>query len=459
MSRQVRLAVQVGDILRVSADVIALKYQGALSGATGRVANALGIREPEIRRALPSIGSLHLAPGRGRIGAAQAAFLHVVPIAAFSHDHIRQFSADLLRGLRDRAPDTRHLALTVHGVMFGMDLDRSFRAQLEGCEAAIRGAECPRALERITVVNQNADDVRELQQVLDAAVPGATIEKPPRYEPQDDSGRPEGTPSHFDIFISFKSEDEAYAYKVFEFLGSRGLRVFFSRESLPRLGSDEYHAQIDLAIEQARHMIVVTSSAANVMSQWVQYEWRLFLGERLAGRKTGNLIAAIAGDMRIADLPLGLRHREVIRCVPEELAKLVDYTREDVDRAGVPPVPPVPSRAPYRAGRSGLVTVSGLVVATEVMLGNASWTEARDYLQGCAIEGQHGWRLPTLDELSVIRRASLLSARSCYWSSEESGKDEAFYMHFDDGHVGAGPKSFGNGLSAVFVKRGDPQAE
>lgn len=142
-------------------------------------------------------------------------------------------------------------------------------------------------------------------------------------------------PSLFDIFISFKSEDEQHARQVYDLLSAGGLRVFFSRESLPQLGSDEYHAQIDLAIDQTRHMVVVTSNRAHVDAQWVQYEWRLFLGERLAGRKTGNLITVIAGEMGIGDLPISLRNREVVRLTPGDLAKLVDYTRTDVDRAAV----------------------------------------------------------------------------------------------------------------------------
>ena len=41
----------------------------------------------------------------------------------------------------------------------------------------------------------------------------------------------------------------------------------------------------------------------------------------------------------------------------------------------------------------------------------------------------------------------------------EAGEAEAFYMHFDDGHVGQGPKTFANGISAVFVKSApDPSA-
>ena len=147
----------------------------------------------------------------------------------------------------------------------------------------------------------------------------------------------------FDVFISFKSEDESHARAVYEELRAAGRRVFFSRESLPRLGSDEYHKQIDLAIEQAAHMVVVTSSAAHVQSKWVEYEWRLFLGEVLARRKSGNLITLLAGDMRIDELPISLRNREVARIGQGGLAAVIGYTRAGNE---APPPEAVPPRSP-----------------------------------------------------------------------------------------------------------------
>jgi len=335
MTTVVRVGVDVGNVVRYRSDVIALKYQGILAGAAGVVANALGIREPDIRRALPSVGEVHLIAGDGKIGARHALFVHVAPVASFSYDHIREFSSDVLRVLRERVPDARHVAMTVHGVRFGMDLDRSLRAHLDGWTSAVTTGDCPRELERITVVNQNADDVRELQGALRQLLPDATLRLPAAPAPAVPSPPPSAPvaarPSLFDIFISFKSEDEGYAQQIFTFLTARGLRAFFSRQSLPRLGSDEYHAQIDRAIEQARHMVVVTSSPGNVNAQWVQYEWRLFLGERLAGRKTGNLVTAIAGRMTIDDLPISLRNREVIHCDEEGLTRLAEYMRGDID--------------------------------------------------------------------------------------------------------------------------------
>lgn len=443
---RVRIAVQAGNIARHDADVIALKYADGLTGASRQIASALGISPDDLKRAMPSRGDMHVVAGAGRIKARHAAFLHVAPLHEFTYDHVRQFSVDVLGGLQARLPMTRHLGLTMHGVLFGMDYQRSLAAEISGCTEAIAAGACPDALDRITVVERSFR-IEPLQQTLRELLPDGAVEMPYAHvakPTKTDVSPAAGSDARFDVFLSFKSEDADHAQQVYEFLGSHGLRVFFSRESLPRLGSDEYHKQIDAAIDQARHMVVVASAHDHAMSRWVQYEWRLFLGEVNAGLKAGNLIPIVAGGMRIADLPIALRNREVVQLTREDLPRLINYVRSDDDRFDR-----VRAAAPQSSSLKG---IAGLIVAAADSLENTSWSQATRHAASLVIEGHRGWRLPTLDELRVIRDASLVSARPCYWSSKEANRSEAFYMHFDDGHVGRGPKGFSNGLSAVFVK-------
>ena len=144
-----------------------------------------------------------------------------------------------------------------------------------------------------------------------------------------DSSEKEDRSVPYDAFVSFKSEDQRFARTVYDLLLSRGLKVFFSRESLPRLGSADYHREIDKAIDRARHMVVVGTSREHIESKWVEYEWRLFLGERLAGRKTGNLVTVLAGTLTPGDLPITLRNFEAIRLAPGEIERLPEYIGEE----------------------------------------------------------------------------------------------------------------------------------
>lgn len=129
----------------------------------------------------------------------------------------------------------------------------------------------------------------------------------------------------YDVFISYKSEDQIYANRIYDLLIQKGYKVFFSKETLPALGSDDYHREIDGAINRTKNMIVVTTSSENITSKWVDYEWRLFLGELLAGRKTGNLVTILVGKMCIPNLPISLRNREAIMF--DEMHKVLSYIK------------------------------------------------------------------------------------------------------------------------------------
>lgn len=336
MTRHIAFSVECADLVQFEADVIALKYARGLFGAALTVARALGKTEADMQQHLPSVGGVYLFPGGGRIRAKQALFLRVVQLSAFDYGEIRQFSYDFLTGLRTLVPDARHVAMTIHGTGFGLSASKSLDAEIYGCIEAIRAGQYPPFLERISIVERDDALARQFESTLIEILPRRKIEiagpaaleqrvKGPRQLP--------ATPpaEEHDVFISYKSEDAAHAQQVCEFLKAHGVRVFFSRESLPRLGSDEYHEQIDLAIERARHMVLVTTSGEHARAKWVDYEWRLFLGEKLAGRKKGKLVSVIAGSMMIGDLPIALRHREVIPLTPGDLERLLQYVKDSGD--------------------------------------------------------------------------------------------------------------------------------
>lgn len=468
MSREIHFSIQQGDVTRFEADVIGMKYAKGLFGASQALAKALGETEESIKAVLPSVGSVQLIPGQERIKAKAVLFLSVASLAAFDYIDIHQFGYDVLKHLRSLAPDTRHLALTIHGIGFGMNPANSLRSELGGCIEAIKAGEFPRHLEKITIIDKNPHFVNQLKTALSKFLPSHKME----IDDPDTSGSSEkpapssigGPADTIDVFISYKSEDTDCAKEVYDYLTSRNLKVFFSKESLPRLGSDEYHEQIDTAIERARHMVVVTSTNENALAKWVKYEWRLFLGEKLAGRKQGNLVTVIAGDMKIKDLPIALRNREVITLAPGEIDKLRKYIEQG-------PVSDTPQKAPDASiqesdrqksfarptadrGFSGQIAeLSDFMVAKTEILKNTGWNDACDHAKTLSIRGRSKWALPSLEQLAIIRKSSIFPENYCYWSAQEAGENEAFYMHFDDGHIGRGPKNFSSGLSAVFVQK------
>jgi len=127
------------------------------------------------------------------------------------------------------------------------------------------------------------------------------------------------------VFLSASSSDCESATQVFRFLSSKEIRVFFSRESLPELGSSDYRKKIDEALDEAEHMVLVTSSRTNVNSPWVEAEWGLFINEKRFGRKTGNLLTLIAPGLSINELPASLRYYEVLTLESQSLERLIKF--------------------------------------------------------------------------------------------------------------------------------------
>jgi ferritin len=86
------------------------------------------------------------------------------------------------------------------------------------------------------------------------------------------------------VFISAKSADFEHARRVFHFLKSRGIAVFMSAESLPDLGNTDYRKEIDRALDQTEHMVVVTSSAvgASQLSKFAPLTHQRSRGNRFA---------------------------------------------------------------------------------------------------------------------------------------------------------------------------------
>lgn len=116
----------------------------------------------------------------------------------------------------------------------------------------------------------------------------------------------------FDVFISHKSEDYKIAKVVYDALSTTGKRIFLSEITLPAVANTDYTAEISNALDVSKHLIVIADSLDKISSGWVKYEWTSFLNEKLSGRKDGNILTIVTDNIKISELPLGLRQYEVI---------------------------------------------------------------------------------------------------------------------------------------------------
>ncbi len=132
----------------------------------------------------------------------------------------------------------------------------------------------------------------------------------------------------YDVFISYKSEDESLAKEVYDYLTEMDKKVFYSKETLPQLGRSEYEKTIFEAIDRSRHMVLIASDPEYLKTAWVQDEWSTFNNEIREGRKTGNLVLLLTDDISAEKgrLPAQLRQKEIVR-MSELKSRLLSYLR------------------------------------------------------------------------------------------------------------------------------------
>ena len=116
----------------------------------------------------------------------------------------------------------------------------------------------------------------------------------------------------FDVFICYKeSEDDGtrtrdslFAQDIYYQLTEQGRRVFFSRITLEDKAGTEYEPYIFAALNSAKVMILVTTSAEHANAVWVKNEWSRFLS--LMRKDRSKLLLPCYRDMDPYDLPEAL---------------------------------------------------------------------------------------------------------------------------------------------------------
>lgn len=167
MPANIEFTIVPGDIRTFEADVVALKHAQTFLGADKAVADALGKVGVDKKSLQAGPNEYRLVNTRGGVRAGQALFIGMPTLAQIDYHHIKEFAARSLLALHSEAPNTRHLALTIHGPGFWLDEVESFLAEFTGCLEAIQAGAIPDSLERISIVERNDSRVQRLRQALE----------------------------------------------------------------------------------------------------------------------------------------------------------------------------------------------------------------------------------------------------------------------------------------------------
>ena len=155
MTPRLQFDVVNDDVLAFPADVLALKFAQGLHGADAAVAEALDLSEALLESKLSRPGTYQLTAGQNLVAATRVLFVGVMSLWHFRYAQIREFASRVLEILEESAPGTRHLAVTIHGVGYGLDEMESFAAEVAGFLDSQARGNVPPALERITFVEFN----------------------------------------------------------------------------------------------------------------------------------------------------------------------------------------------------------------------------------------------------------------------------------------------------------------
>jgi hypothetical protein len=155
-----------GDVRLFDCDVLALKFAQALYGVDRIVAEALEKIDLDITTMLPVIDAYKVFNSFGRIKPRQVLFVSVDEITQFKYAKIRSFTERSLEVLSMETPNIRHLAMTLHGIEYGLHESRVLHSQLTGCFDAFDAGRFPPKLERITIVEINEERANRLADTL-----------------------------------------------------------------------------------------------------------------------------------------------------------------------------------------------------------------------------------------------------------------------------------------------------
>jgi hypothetical protein len=161
----IEYSVELGDVRRVAADLLVLKYAQRFYGADELVADILASRGVcALERLQPAPGKTVVVETRGAIAAARVMFIGVPSLREFRYAEMRAFARHAMEEAARLTPAPRSIASTVHGAGYGLDVEESLQAMVFGFQlAASAGAG---ALSKITFVEQQPRRVDLLRTAL-----------------------------------------------------------------------------------------------------------------------------------------------------------------------------------------------------------------------------------------------------------------------------------------------------
>lgn len=166
-TEKINIQLKYADVREFHADILALKHAQGKYGVDRLISFDLNNNGVELKKISPNIGHSVLIKNTGTTNYKKILFIGVKDLDEFGYKEIKRFSSHVLDALSEDAPETEHLAMTIHGVGYGLDENEALLSQIAGLFESIQKGDFPKSLKEISIIDNSYDRVLRLQKVLD----------------------------------------------------------------------------------------------------------------------------------------------------------------------------------------------------------------------------------------------------------------------------------------------------
>lgn len=173
----ITIEVKNADALTFETDVLVLKHSQALYGLDRMVVGAFADRGLNIEEQLPPEGGYFSIEAPANIAARKVFFVGTPRLRKFGYKEIRSFASQALSFLNAAGEEPVEIAVTVHGVGYGLDEEEAFSSQLAGFVDGITRGDMPPTLRKITFIEFDRRRATLLSNILESLIPSGAIKK------------------------------------------------------------------------------------------------------------------------------------------------------------------------------------------------------------------------------------------------------------------------------------------
>lgn len=168
-SKNLIVRLTKGFVQNIPADALVLKFSGTFHGASAQVFEAL--KQFGVRVSIDVLKSekdaYQLLDSNGATLAPKVLYVSTPFLRNFKYADLTAFIKRSFALLKEQVPDVRHIAMTIHGVKFGLDEREAFITQMNAIFETVISGDAPSNLEQVSIIETDASRVSRLIDIAD----------------------------------------------------------------------------------------------------------------------------------------------------------------------------------------------------------------------------------------------------------------------------------------------------